>query len=580
MRLPLMVAALVLATGAAAQDNSMPGMQMPAKSPAKPAKQQSRPAPKAKQPAKGHDMSGMDMGQHTGHTTPQHDMDNMPGMRMDHTGHDGMQGTDMGQHDAGKPSKGTDMQNMQGMHMDMPMAEAPQQGSVTHDTLSLQEPENPSRKTGKNDPVPELLKDVVTRPRQSLADFLAMSDRSNPTVSQANALAQRSAAQAKQAGLYPNPSIGYQGDQIRGGSYGGGEHGAYVQQTIVLGGKLGARRDIYRQQQRSDEIGVEAQTFRVHGDVSRAFYAALTAQALVDVRRRLLGVALDAVETVHQLANVGQADAPDILQTEVEAEQAKVDFLSAQQEFLQRFRTLAAYAGQRSLAPSLLAGDLEHPPEIDTEQQVANIIANSPEVRRAQQEIAVAEARLKDARREPIPDLTLRAGEQYNGELVRENPNVHAGPQSIASANLAIPLWNRNQGNKDAARVELERARQSVARTQLFLQQQTAPVAQSYQTARFTANRYREELIPRAQRAYQLYLQKYQAMAQAYPQVLVSQRTLFQLQVGYLNALHEAWDSAVMLQNFNLSGGLTEPEPSGSGTTTINLPATGSGSNE
>ncbi|HMF65115.1 MAG TPA: TolC family protein [Edaphobacter sp.] len=486
---------------------------------------------------------------------------------------------DMSQHNQQdqKPSDNMDMQHMQGSHRDTPITQTPVNSSVTHSTMTLQEPENPTNRTGNNLPAPELLKDVVSRPARSLAEFLGMADQANPTIAQANALVQRSAAQARQAGLYPNPIVGYQGEQIRGGSYGGGEHGGFVQQTIVLGGKLGLRRDIHEQQKQSDQIGVEEQTLRVHNDVTQAFYAALTAQALVDVRRSLLGVTLDAVETVHQLANVGQADAPDILQSEVEAEQAKVDYVTAQRRFLQSFRTLAAVAGQRDMLASPLQGDLEHPPQIDAEQQVTNIIANSPEVRRAQQEVAVAEARLKAARREPIPDLQLRAGEQYNGELVRQNPNLPAGAQTFATAGINIPLWNRNQGNKDAATVEMDRAHQGVVRTQLSLQHEAAPLAQSYEAARFEAERYKTELIPRAKRAYELYLAKYQNMAQAYPQVLVSQRTLFQLQVGYLTALRETWTNAIALQNFTLTGGLSEPQSSSTPSTSLNLPNAGGG---
>jgi cobalt-zinc-cadmium efflux system outer membrane protein len=65
-------------------------------------------------------------------------------------------------------------------------------------------------------------------------------------------------------------------------------------------------------------------------------------------------------------------------------------------------------------------------------------------------------------------------------------------------------------------------------------------------------------------------------MAQAYPQVLVSQRTLFQLRISYLMALHDVWRSAIALQNYTLSGGLQTPTSSGSPTTSINLPAAGS----
>lgn len=444
--------------------------------------------------------------------------------------------------------------------------------SITHPTYTLQEPENPDFHTGqKGLPAPELLADAIKREPMGLDDFVSMAMRDNPTLAQAQADVRRSQQQGRQAGLYPNPSVGYSGEHIRGGDYGGGEQGAYVQQEIVLGGKLGLRRNIHEQQARADQIGVEEQNYRVKASVQQAFYRALTSQATVLLRQRLLRVALDAVETAHQLANVGQADAPDILQAEVEAEQAKVDFVRAQREYLQHFAELATEAGSHDLQPSPLKGDFEHPPEINAEEQVSEIVGQSPEVKRAEQEVAVAEARLKDARREPIPDLTVRAGEWWSGEVI-ESSGKAAGPMSFADASIKLPLWNRNQGNVDAAKAEVERARQNVSRTQLYLKSQAEPVAQEYMTSRFEADRYRDELLPRARRAYELYLMKYQQMAEAYPQVLVSQRTLFQLQVDYLHALSQVWNNALALQNYTLSHGLDQPMNTGSQSTTINLP--------
>ena len=476
----------------------------------------------------------------------QNDMNNMPGMQQE-------------QHD------------MSGMQMGTPQQS---QSPDTHATMTLQEPENPEQMTGSNLPAPELLKDVVTRTPMALAEFETLADANNPTLKQANALVRRSQEQARQAGLYPNPSVGYQGEEIRGGSFGGGEQGGFVQQTIVLGGKLELRRNIYAEQKRSDQIGVQEQTYRVHGDIQQAFYDALTAQVTVKLRQRLLGIALDAVETVHQLANVGQADAPDILQTEVETEQAKVDYVTAQRQYLQAFRILATYVGKGDLPVCPLQGELETMPDLNAEQMADSIVADSPTVKRTQQDAAVAQARLKSAKRDAVPDLQLRAGEDYSFEQL-ENSHKAVGPQSFATAGINIPLWNRNQGNVEAAKAELERANQDVLREQLSLRQQAAPLAQSYEAAKFEAERYKTQLIPRAARAYDLYLKKYQNMAQAYPQVLVSQRTLFQLQISYVMALHDVWRSAIALKNFTLTGGLDTPMSRGASTTTINSPNTG-----
>ncbi|WP_446742819.1 TolC family protein [Silvibacterium acidisoli] len=436
---------------------------------------------------------------------------------------------------------------------------APKPAAPAQPISTVQEPENPGQQTGSNLPVPELLAEVNKRSPMQLAEFVTMADTNNPTLKQAAAEVSRAQAQAKQAALYPNPSVGYQGDQIRGGSYGGGEQGGYVEQQIILGGKLGLRRNISLAEQKSGEIGVEEQRIRVHADVEEAFYTALAAQRTVDTRRQLMGVALEAVATVHQLANVGQADAPDILQTEVEAEQAKVDYESAQRGYLAAFQALAIVAGRNDLPAAPLKGDLEALPQLDAEATAGNVAGDSPSIQRAQQQIAIADARLRDAKREAMPDLTLRAGEQYNGEQLGSFPPKATGAQSFASANIDLPLWNRNQGNIESAKVEKESAQLDVTRQTLMLQRRANELAQNYLSAKFAAERYRTQLIPRAERAHQLYLEKYQAMAQAYPQVLVSQRTLFDLQIGYIDRLREAWGAAIALENKTLSGALTHP---------------------
>jgi cobalt-zinc-cadmium efflux system outer membrane protein len=96
-----------------------------------------------------------------------------------------------------------------------------------------------------------------------------------------------------------------------------------------------------------------------------------------------------------------------------------------------------------------------------------------------------------------------------------------------------------------------------------------------YLTDRMEAQRYKDEMIPRAARAYQLYLEKYRGMASAYPQVIVSQRTLFQLRVAYVNVLKDLWSTVIALHHFTLSGGLEGPLAPGSFSTDLNRPGTG-----
>ncbi len=407
-------------------------------------------------------------------------------------------------------------------------------------------------------PISDPLAEAASREPLTLAALLAAARSHNPTLRAAQAAIAESAGHAKQAGMLPNPVIGYQGDQIRGGSYGGGEQGGFVQQTIPLGGKAGLRRDAYRAQQHNDELALTEQQQRIEGDLETSFYTTLALQQEIETRKQLNALAADAAETARQLANVGQADTPDVLQSEVEQEQAALDTLSAQRRYIAAFHQLTAIAGQPDLPLSRLAGDLTavpaQPPSLEA------ILDQSPAVQRADQGVHTAEAQLRSARRDVIPDLTLRAGEQWNNELIRQNPNMGTGAQSFASASIDLPLWNRNQGNIAAAQAAVEQAHANAARVRLALRYSAAPLIEQYNIAAAQTTRYKADLLPRAQRAWELYSDRYRQMAAAYPQVLVSERTLFQLQIAYIQSLGELWQSSARLRHFTLNGALASPE--------------------
>jgi len=522
--------ALLLIGSAPAQQNSMPDMPMPSKQ---------NESNKSLQ------------------TTPQ----SMPEMQMPG---DTKPATQTQEPAAPQPQRGM-------QHMEMRTPE-----KIPSHVEDLQEPENPEQKTGANLPVPDLLAGAQAIPAKKIEDFEQLAQQNNPTLKQAAALVQNSAGLERQAGLWPNPSVGYQGEQIRGGDFGGGEQGGFIQQNIVLGGKLRLRRNVFDQERKVNEIGVEEQKLNVAGAIRVQFYTALAQLRTVEIRRQLLQVSMDAAATAHQLANVGQADAPDILQSEVEAEQAKLEFDMAQRQYIQAYHQLAAIAGAPTMPLSLLEGDLDHPPEIDADHIAQTIVQESPSVRRAQQEAARAEAALKRDKREAIPDLSLRAGEQQNLELDPTTGRT-VGAQSFATVGIQIPIFNRNQGNVAAAKAELERSQQEANRIKLSLTQAAQPLIQQYLTNKLQAERYRTQMIPRAQRAYELYLQKYRNMAAAYPEVIISQRTLFQLQESYVQTLAGLWTSAVQLQNYLLVDGLTAPRVTTSTSTQGSLPTSGSG---
>jgi cobalt-zinc-cadmium efflux system outer membrane protein len=395
----------------------------------------------------------------------------------------------------------------------------------------------------------------------TLEELQQMALQNNPTFRQSAANIQAAEGRKKQSGLYPNPTVGYQGEQIRGGSFHGGEQGFFVQQDIVLGGKLGLNRQIFDQELRQAETEAEEQKLRVVTNVRMSYIQALAAQQTLELRQNLSKLADDAVETSHQLANVGQSDAPDVLESEVEAQQAQLAVTMAEQNQQRVWKALAAVVGNPRLPLIKLEGKLEDTPPINADELVEKIVNESPVVRIADLGVKRAEAALARAKREPIPDLQLRGGMQQNGELLSDGSPV--GMQSFADVGVRIPIFNRNQGNIATAKADTERAKREVERVKLVLRERAASVVQNYTFSQIAVERYKNQMIPRAQKAYEMYTKKYQEMAAAYPQVLISQRTLMQLEVSYITALENFATSSLSLRSYLLTDGLESPSQPG-----------------
>ena len=79
----------------------------------------------------------------------------------------------------------------------------------------------------------------------TLEEAQEIAREKNPTLRQAEAGIKAARAREQQAGLLPNPVVGYSGDEIRGGETGGGKQGFFVEQRIIMGGKLDKARAVF-----------------------------------------------------------------------------------------------------------------------------------------------------------------------------------------------------------------------------------------------------------------------------------------------------------------------------------------------
>jgi cobalt-zinc-cadmium efflux system outer membrane protein len=394
-------------------------------------------------------------------------------------------------------------------------------------------------------------------PVVTLAELERMAAERNPTLAQAQGAIRAAEGRRRQAGAFPNPVVGYFAEGLAFRALGEtSEHGVFVEQTIPLGGKLGKAKRVFEREREQAEAVAAAQAQRVTNSVRALYFEALGAQQLVELRASLADLAREAVEITKELYNVGQADRPDQLEIEIEAERAEIELLRAQGDWEQAWRAVAAMAGNPELRPARLAGSLdEGEAALDQEQLLATLLRDSPELRAARAGVERARAELSRQRAERIPDLFVSAGVGYNNEVL-ERDGRKTGAEGRIEVGVNVPIFNRNRGGISAAAAELAIAERELERLQLSLRSRMASSFREYRSARTTVEKYRAEVIPRARQAYELYLSNFRRMAASYPQVLIAQRTLFQVEVEYARALVELRRTSASLRGFLLEGGL------------------------
>jgi cobalt-zinc-cadmium efflux system outer membrane protein len=387
--------------------------------------------------------------------------------------------------------------------------------------------------------------------------------RGNPTLAQAAAQVEAARGRAVQAGLYPNPTVGYVGEQIglRGKAAPGEMQGAFVDQTIVTAGKLRLNQAAFGAQ--ADQMAAQAlaQQYRVVNGVRTRYYQLLAMQRLLDVRTELVKVADEAVTTTEELVNVGAANKPDFLQAKIEARRERVGLENARANYDAARKQLAAFVGNPDLPAAKIQGDLEAVPALpEYDATLARFLEASPELMAARADLNRAQFALAREQVEPIPNINVRVAAGYNSteEARRMTANVQVG--------VRLPVFDRNQGNIQTAQAQLALATAEVRRIELSLRERLARAYARHKTAQTLVETYRKQNLPEAKEAYELYLDSFRKRRAAWPQVLVAQRTYFQVNEEYVDALDRLRRAEVAILGYLLVDGLDQPPgPGGEG---------------
>ncbi|QDV78370.1 Cobalt-zinc-cadmium resistance protein CzcC precursor [Planctomycetes bacterium K2D] len=381
---------------------------------------------------------------------------------------------------------------------------------------------------------------------------------SNPTLRQAMALVNVERGAALQAGLGPNPYVGYVAEQIGVNGTAGELHGATIQQELVRGNKLGLSRDKYAQRAKIAETNFSAQQQRVLNDVAMRFYETHAAQQRIDIQQRTIETANDNVLTTKEMLNMGQVGEADVLKAEVELRRATVSLKQSINEQEKAWRELASFVGIPTLQPMILLHEVDsQQPPMDWDLAISHLINTSPQVIAAQQKIRHDRITIQREIAEPIPNLLLGVSTGYNAEANQAVAGVTVG--------MYLPVFNRNQGTIRQARADLSLACAELERLQLDLRNQLAKQYSDYSTAWQRVQEYDETMLPKSRKAVEMLEQSYRDRRAPWISVLDAKQFLLSLEAEQIDNRLAYQTADVAIRGNLLTGGLTVPDVPASG---------------
>jgi cobalt-zinc-cadmium efflux system outer membrane protein len=376
-----------------------------------------------------------------------------------------------------------------------------------------------------------------------LASLLALASQQNPDLAAARARVEAARGKMVQAGLYPNPTINWHGDEMNAPGGRSGHQGMTVSQEFVMAHKLRLAREAAAAGVAAFDWQATTRWFDVVTRVRLAYVELLAARREVQAQEENVRIAEEGHATALRLAKAGVAAQPDVLRAEVALDQSRALLDVSRQRLDAAQRLLAAAVGVPAL-PALPPDDeLERPvPGYEWEPTLETVLARSSEVQEARSLADQAARLLRKAEADRFPNVfvTFRpfyAQQDHTTEFLGE-------------VGTALPLYNRNQGNILTARADVARTRQDIRVVELRLTERLAGAFRRYEASARQAGVYRRQILPRAAESLRLVRIGYERgdPKYDYTAVLDAQRTLVQSRLAYVQVLAELWRATAEIE--------------------------------
>ncbi len=349
-----------------------------------------------------------------------------------------------------------------------------------------------------------------------MQEALRLALLQNPDLSTADQDIRAAEARLLQAGLRPNPSVIGDIQDFEGSrQYYQGANGAQITvsiaQLVELGGKRAARLRAARCSGELARWDYESRRLEILAQTAQAFIATVAAQErlpLIEADRKL---AVESMPTIEQRIAAG-ATSP------VEKTRAEI-FIADFDVELQQARRDLAQARALDARFSAVSGSLDERGPPLSLATLATRLEGHPALARFSAELDQRKASLTLAKTAAVPDVTFTPGYRHHNDPPSDNV-------AVFTAEVGLPLFDRNQGNIQAARAELAKVAPERRAVDARLHAELNEAYSTLEAARAEIATLETRILPAARETFRLINESMEAGKFSYLEVLDARRTL------------------------------------------------------
>jgi outer membrane protein, heavy metal efflux system len=399
-------------------------------------------------------------------------------------------------------------------------------------------------------PLPPLADEPVAQPGPdgrpyTLADFQRLAAENNPGLRQAAAGVEAAKGLMIQAGLYPNPNVGYE-TSPNANNTASTTIGAFIDQTIKTGGKLtlavaGARMGMVMA-----ALALKQTRYALATTIRGDFYTLLVAQETVRVNRGLAHFTDEIFRLQADLLAGSLAAAHEPAALRSQAFVVRLAYKNSIANYIYAWKQLVADMGLRQLPLSAVSGQVDRMiPYYDYDEVLAYVLHNHTNIHTARANLDQARYNLKLAQVTPVPDIDVRA------DLWKEHQVLPLQNYMSFQVGIPFPIWNRNQGNILNASAAMAQASEGPHAAEVALTTNLAAAYANYKNSLFAMDYYRRNILPDQVRYYRGVVDRRQVDPQAaFGDLVQAQQTLVADVTAYLGILGSLWNSVVGVADF------------------------------